>query len=481
MSGNGSHKKLEAGIHRVFARFAFPLAWILVWQLASMMVDSALILAGPLDAVLALVRLAPTPALWAAVARSFALIAAGTVLAYALALGTAFLAWRRPWARALAAPAMTAMKSTPLACIVVLLLIWFGSGQVSLWAVLLMATPAVYFPALKGLDAIDPASAELFSAFDAPHRTRLAALIWPSLRPYLTSASETVLGMAGKAGIAAELIGVPAGTIGERIYQAKLLLETADVFAWTIVVVALFWGFEHIVLVALNASWPRVAQRTARRRGEEATPATKADRERGSLHANGLVIGHADAPVAGPLSLTISAGEALALVGPSGAGKTTLLHTMVGLIPPLAGAVEHTGDIVSGRAAIMFQDARLIDDLDAVENLTLLSGITSDAARRMLDELFVEGTPQGPVNQLSGGQRRRVELARALAAHRSPLILDEPLTGLDAKTRSRALEVIRKHQGTRPLIISTHDVADAYALDARLLDISTLPRNVRDA
>lgn len=449
--------------HRGATRALAVLFWIGVWQVASMAVGSEFILAGPLDAARALVRLVPSPAFWEHIGFSSLRIIGGTVASYILALVLAALAWRSAVARILISPALTAIKSTPVACVVVVLLIWFGSMNVSAIAVFLMALPGVYFSVLKGLDELDPKLAELFDVHRARPAVRLCALIWPGVLPYLVAASETVLSMSWKAGVAAELIGVPDGSIGERIYQAKLLLETADLFAWTIVVVAIAWVFERAALALMRASWPAsgrwAAQRTATESMAPAVPT--------ALHASGLVVGYRDRAACAAVDFDLAGGDSLCLMGPSGAGKTTILRTVCGLTPALGGTLTVPD---GARRAVVFQEARLVDDLTAVENVSLFAAADADV-HGLLSELLPEDAREIPVRELSGGQRRRVELARAFAAPADIVLLDEPFSGLDRATHDDALAFIARHRGERILIVSTHDEGDAAALAAPILRI----------
>ena len=440
--------------------------WLVVWQLASMAVGSGLILAGPIDTGLALVRLLPSPAFWGQVGFSATRIIGGALAGYACALALAALAWRAPVVRTLLHPALSAIKGTPVACVVVLLLIWIGSRNVSAIAVSLLVLPGVYFPVLTGLDELDAEQRELFEVFGAGRLTRLLALVWPGILPYVTAASSTVLGMSWKAGVAAELIGVPTGSIGERIYQAKLLLETANLFAWTIVVVLLSWAFERVVLAALRASWPaagRVAARLANHAGG-------AQHREAVLRARDLSVGYNGKAVCAPVSFELPAGGILCLDAPSGAGKTTLLRTIAGLQAPVSGELAAP----NRPTPTVFQETRLVEDLSAVENLLLFArGLTASDAESLLGELLPVDILATPVRELSGGQRRRVELARAFATPANLILLDEPFTGLDAKTHKKVLAFIKRHQGSKALIIATHNPADAAALGATVLTLQT--------
>lgn len=450
------------------ARVGAVAFWLLVWQVTSMAVGSGLILAGPVETATALVRLLPTAAFWGQVGFSTLRIVGGSLAGYACALAFAAAAWRFPLVRTLLHPALSVIKGTPVACVVVLLLIWIGSRNVSAIAVFLLVLPGVYFPVLTGLDELDAGQRELFKVFGARGLTRLLALVWPGILPYITAASSTVLGMSWKAGVAAELIGVPTGSIGERIYQAKLLLETADLFAWTIVVVLLSWVFERIVLAMLRASWPATGRIAVRLRHIATTT-------RGGsgaiVEAQNFLIGYDGRAICAPISLELPAGGTLCLNAPSGTGKTTLLRSIAGLQASIGGELKNKA---KGIAAV-FQDTRLVEDLTAIENIDLFAG-TSDGkqkARALLTELLPSEVLDVPVRALSGGQRRRVELARAFAAPANLILLDEPFTGLDTETHKRALAFIQRHRDDKTLIIATHNPADAVTLHATILALQT--------
>ena len=449
----------------VLARIGAVAFWLLIWQAASMAVGSGLILAGPLDTGAALVRLLPSPAFWGQVGFSALRIVGGALAGYACAFIFAATAWHSRIVRALLQPVLSAIKGTPVACVVVLLLIWIGSRNVSTVAVFLMVLPGVYFPVLTGLDELDVGQRELFKVFGAGRLTRLLALVWPGVLPYVAATSQTVLGMSWKAGVAAELIGVPMGSIGERIYQSKLLLETADLFAWTIVVVLLSWVFEQAVLALLKASWPAMGRAAVRLR-HASTPRMQA--KCGAIvEAKHLSVGYAEQAVCAPISFRLSSGDALCLSAPSGAGKTTLLRTIAGLQAPINGELTSTSE----RIATVFQDARLIEDLTAVENVKLFAAADCDdtTVRAMLAELLPMDALDAPVRELSGGQRRRVELIRAFAAPANLILLDEPFTGLDTEMHQQALTFIDRHRSDYPIILASHDAQDAAALKASLL------------
>lgn len=452
---------------RALTRCAPVAFWLVVWQVASMLDSSGILLCGPLDALFALYRLSSTQTFWSSIWFSTLRIVAGVLLGYIIAGALAAASWHTSTVRILLQPALLAIKSTPVACVVVILLIWTGAANVSVITVLLLVVPAIYFALCTGLDNMDAGRRELFEVFGVRGQRRFFALTWPAVLPYLQAASSTVLGMSWKAGIAAELIGVPAGSLGERIYQAKLLLETPDLFAWTFCVICLSWLFEHGAMALLRGTWPRAAKLALR------VPRDLMESGHGnsdaSLRAQGLLIGYGAEPLCEPLGFSLGPSSCLCLQAPSGTGKTTLLHTVARLQRPLAGSLENTA---WGRS-MMFQDTRLVEDLDAIDNILLFArpGFTRKDARDLACELLSKDALSRPACELSGGQRRRVELARAFAAPGELVLLDEPFGGLDAQAHSCALAFVKRHGAERIVVFTTHDANDAQALGAQILEL----------
>ena len=142
-----------------------------------------------------------------------------------------------------------------------------------------------------------------------------------------------------------------------------------------------------------------------------------------------------DKPVLEDVSLTVPEGAVVCLMAPSGWGKTTLLRCMAGLEKPDSGTVRD----VPERIGYVFQEDRLCGHMSAVENVRLATGrrMDTETIRAHLTELGLGGQLHQPVEELSGGQRRRVAIARAVCFGGGLLLLDEPFKGLDAETRRR--------------------------------------------
>ena len=163
-------------------------------------------------------------------------------------------------------------------------------------------------------------------------------------------------------------------------------------------------------------------------------------------------------------NLSFAAGVGItAIWAPSGAGKTTLLRLLLGLEKPDGGRLVGT-DL---RWSAVFQEDRLCESFSAVDNvlMTSPSSVSRAEARRELMELLPEEVLDRPAATLSGGQKRRVAICRALCASSELLILDEPFTGLDAGTRMEGIRYLQKKSAGKLTLLSTHQEEDILALD----------------
>lgn len=160
-------------------------------------------------------------------------------------------------------------------------------------------------------------------------------------------------------------------------------------------------------------------------------------------------------------------GEISVLMGPSGCGKTTLFRILLGLEIAESGTVEG----VSEKKAAVFQEDRLLPGLSAVQNVCLMQSgkVSREDAETLLSALGLQGSGHLSVDELSGGMRRRVALARALLADADFLALDEPLKGLDRESRAQACEVIREYTKGKTVFVITHSSEEARLLSGNIL------------
>jgi len=232
-----------------------------VWQLAAVLLASPLLLVSPIRVAQRLGQLLFEPGFYASVGFSLARIAAGFLLGLIAGSLLAVLASRWPLAEVLLWPYITAIKTTPVASFIILCLIWLDSANLSIFIAFLMVVPIVYANMLEGIRQTDPKLLQMGQVFGVRPLRRVLYLYLPQLRPYLLTAASVSLGLSWKAGIAAEVIGIPEGSIGERLYEAKVYLSSADLFAWTVVIIAISILFEKLFLLLLQRGYARLQRR----------------------------------------------------------------------------------------------------------------------------------------------------------------------------------------------------------------------------
>lgn len=186
------------------------------------------------------------------------------------------------------------------------------------------------------------------------------------------------------------------------------------------------------------------------------------------------------------VSLSVGAHEVVALLGPSGCGKSTLLRVIAGLQPVESGCVRWDGEDITAMAAhrrnfgFVFQDEQLFPHRNVAANIGFglrMAGVDRrDAAARVEELLTMVGLPGfggRDVTTLSGGEAKRVALARALAPRPRLMLLDEPLTGLDAALHDRLADDLRAvlEQAGVPTILVTHDPAEAARIASRIIHL----------
>lgn len=223
-----------------------------VWQLAAMELRQKILLVTPAAVVKRLGTIWQVEGFFPSIWFTFAHISLGFLLGLALGCSLAFLAARWRWMETLLWPWMITIKSVPVASFVVICLIWLSAGNLSVFISFLIVLPMIYQNMLTGLLSLDPALREMAQVFHIPWQKRFTYLTLPQLRPYLLSACRVTVGMAWKAGVAAEIIGTPQGSVGKMLYQAKIYLDTDDLLAWTVVIVAVSVLSEKVFLLVLR-------------------------------------------------------------------------------------------------------------------------------------------------------------------------------------------------------------------------------------
>lgn len=226
--------------------------WLLVWEGVARAAGSELIICSPLVAFKRLCELVTTPEFGRAVLFSSVRILGGFFSALFLGIAFAALSSRFAVIKTLLEPITSVIKATPVASFIILAIIWFGSRNLSLFISFLMVFPVIYLNVLEGIERTDRGLVEMARVFGVGRLKTLAYIYFPQVLPFLMSGCSVALGLCWKSGVAAEVIGIPTGSVGEKLYKAKLYFETGDLLAWTAVIILVSVIFERLFMLLLK-------------------------------------------------------------------------------------------------------------------------------------------------------------------------------------------------------------------------------------
>lgn len=224
------------------------LFWLILWEAADRIIDNRIILSGPVHIVQALVRHMTETDFWVICAASFLRITAGFLLSFLAGFFLAVLSHRFRLLQDFISPIMMTLKVVPMISFVIMLLIWVGNQALTVYLSFLIVLPLIYTSTLSGLNAVDQNLLEISREYGFSRWYRFLYVYRPAFMPFVLSSCKVSLGMSWKSGIMAEVIGTPRPSIGREMYAAKTYLQTADLFAWTIVVIILSLLFEKAFL-----------------------------------------------------------------------------------------------------------------------------------------------------------------------------------------------------------------------------------------
>lgn len=226
--------------------------WIFIWDLLCSIIDQELFLPSPNNVLLTILELGQHADFWFSIGNSFIRIIVGFFLGLVSGAGLAALSYKSRVIYELMSPLMKVIKATPVASFIILALVWISSANLSILIAFLMVLPVSFSNILYGLESTDEKLLEMARVFHMSRWKQIKAIYFPALMPFVVSAISIGLGFSFKSGIAAEVIGRPAKSIGLHLYEAKLYLMIKELFAWTVVIILLSVFFEKTMMRILN-------------------------------------------------------------------------------------------------------------------------------------------------------------------------------------------------------------------------------------
>lgn len=240
----GDGKREPGRLPRGVGAALFVVIALAIWELVAVGIGASYIVPSPQDVLARGAELIATADFWETVAWSLVRVvvgfACGMVLGVALALPMA--AW--PRLRAVFAPFVKIIRTVPVVCFILLMLLWVNATWLSAIISALMVLPVAWTAAIEALDSIDRGIVEVACLFHLSSPRRLFRVYLPAIAPQLLSAAIVGLGLAWKSGITAEVLSLPRFGMGSDIYHAKIALEAADIFVWAIVIIVISLAME---------------------------------------------------------------------------------------------------------------------------------------------------------------------------------------------------------------------------------------------
>ena len=238
-------KKTVFKFLKVLAVAAF---WVGIWYLLYFIVDNSLLFPSMHQVVIRLVQLAKTYEFYQIILKSVLRIFIGLIASIVLGILIAIPTARFKTLHSLISPLMTILKATPIASFIILLLLWIGRDIAPAIISVCVVLPIVWTGVETGILQMDKKLIDMSKAYNMSTLQKIKYIYIPQISPYFISSIKSSIGLAWKAGIAAEVLALPIVSIGKQIYESKLYLETVDLFAWTLVAVVISVLIERLVI-----------------------------------------------------------------------------------------------------------------------------------------------------------------------------------------------------------------------------------------
>ena len=228
------------------------LIWVIIYQAVSCYIGKSLLVPTIGDIASAFFGMCTQWEFWNTVFFSLIRVVIGFILAVAAGSLLAALSYKYRIVYNFIYPVLSVIKAAPVASFIILALLWIRSGHVPAFISFLMVLPMVWANVLQGFNQTDIKLLEMAKVFDFTVKRKIKMIYIPQVMPYFKTACITGLGFAWKSGIAAEVISTPELSIGRRLYESKIYIETPELFAWTLTVIILSISAEKVFGFILN-------------------------------------------------------------------------------------------------------------------------------------------------------------------------------------------------------------------------------------
>ena len=232
---------------KIIKKIVYPIIWIAIWQILSLIIGNKIIFVGPYETILALYNLIQTGDFWLSVLSTLLRITCGYLIGVILGILVSSVSYRFKYVDDFISPVLMIMKAVPVASFVVIFLIWMGNENLSIIISSMIVFPIIYASTLTGLKNVSVKMLEMSKVYKMSFIDKVRYLYYPEIREQTKTSLVLSSGMSWKSGVAAEVIAQPLLTIGNSMYVAKIYLDTDRLFAWTVVIIVISKFFEFLI------------------------------------------------------------------------------------------------------------------------------------------------------------------------------------------------------------------------------------------
>lgn len=444
-------------------------AWIsvatvlIVWHLAAIKINHPALFPSVTDLLHELSVLLGSSAFYKSFSITIARALGGLLIALLLAVPASVAALHSAFWKSFFSPIVITLRSIPVIAVVLIALLFLNPRHLPVTIGCLTMLPILYQNFLSAWENTDKHLVEMAKFHHKSLYVRFRYLYLLQGKELLFAGLATAVGFGWRAIIIGEVLSGPSLGIGALMKRSQAYIDMPGLLSWTLI--AILGGFlaEGALRRAAGMSYSSRLHSSAHDHQAEHVTTERIDR---SVSCNELSFSREKQVIFNKLTVNFNNETVNLLKSESGRGKTTLLHLMAGLLEPDKGKMETT-NILS--CSCSFQDKRLIPQLTVEQNIAfvaphfpVLTKVQSDRLDLLLELMHLEKYRQRYPGELSGGEQQRVALARALLLPSDLILLDEPLTGLDAELKKNITQFLETERLTRyPLIIwATHETPE---------------------
>lgn len=222
--------------------------WLSLWEALHLFIGQSILVPSPLSVFKRLLEFCIEESFWISVSVSLLRVLSGLLIGTVLGILLAVLTAKSKFMQSLLSPALHIIKATPVASFIILAILWLSVENVPVFTAMLIVLPAIWANTEKGILSVDKDLLQMGKAFGLSKKEIFLRITVPSIRPFFAAALNSAVGMAWKAGIAAEVICPHGKSIGSALHDSKIYFETVDTFAWTAAVIILSVLLEKALL-----------------------------------------------------------------------------------------------------------------------------------------------------------------------------------------------------------------------------------------